>query len=465
MNRLPVVVLVGRPNVGKSSLFNRLLRRRQAIVADVPGITRDRLTAEAEWGGRRFILVDTGGLDAPPDGITQPKDPTRAVLTAEVEAAAQAQALAAVREADLVVFVVDGQAGLHPSDNEVADQLRRVGKPVLLTVNKADRRTVAEAASEFYALGLGDPLAVSAEHGVNVGELLDTIVDRLPPVVDGEGQDGQADPATLDNVTRVCIVGRPNVGKSSLLNRLIGEERAIVSPLPGTTRETVDARWEASGRVFELVDTAGMRRRARVDSDVEYYGVSRTLRAIELCDVALIVLDGSGPVTEQDKKIAGYVHEQGRAAILLVNKWDLAERDERATGRYVEMVRRELSFLPYAPILFVSALTGLRLHRLPEAIARVAANHATQVEKGKLNRLIEEAQALHAPPGRKGRHLRIYSVIQARVKPPTFLFLVNDPELLHYSYERYLENRLRQAFDLEGTPVRFRFRRRERGKG
>lgn len=458
---LPIVVLVGRPNVGKSSLFNRLLRSRRAIVADVPGVTRDRLTAEAEWGGRRFTLVDTGGLDAPPDG-GPPHDPARGVLTSQVTAAAQAQTMAAVRDADLVVFVVDGQAGLHPSDAEIANELRRAGKPVLLAVNKADRRTVADAASEFYALGLGEPMPVSAEHGTNVGELLDAVVDRLPPEADDGGPDGRT---ASDDVTRVCIAGRPNVGKSSLLNRLVGEERAIVSALPGTTRETVDVRWEAAGRAFELVDTAGLRRRARVDSDVEYYGVTRTLRAIEQCDVALIVLDGTAPVTEQDKKIAGYVHEQGRAAIILVNKWDLAERDERATGRYVEMIRRELGFIPYVPILFVSAHTGLRLHRLPEAIARVAANHAVRVDAGKLSRLVKEAQALHAPPGRKGRHLRIHSVIQARTKPPTFLFLVNDPELLHYSYERYLENRLRQAFDLEGTPVRFRFRRRERGKG
>lgn len=465
MKPLPVVVLVGRPNVGKSSLFNRILRRRHAIVADVPGVTRDRIASEAQWGGRRFIVVDTGGLDAPAEGHVQGRDPVRAALAAQVAVAARDQALLAVQEADLVVFVVDGQAGLHPSDSEIADALRRAGRPVLLAVNKGDRRAVAEAAGEFYGLGLGDPLVVSAEHGTGVGELLDAVVAALPAPGDEEGEDARAGEDVDAALTRVCIVGRPNVGKSSLLNRLIGEERAIVSPLPGTTREAVDARWEAAGRSFELVDTAGLRRRARIDSDVEFYGFSRTLRAIEHCDVSLIVLDGTGPVTEQDKKIAGHVQQFGRGAIILVNKWDLAERDERATGRYVEMIRRELGFLPYAPILFVSARTGLRLHRLPEVIARVAANHAARVDAAKLTRLVEEAQALHAPPGHKGRHLRIYSVAQVDVKPPTFVLVVNDPELVHFSYERYLENRLRQAFDFEGTPVRMRFRRRARSKG
>lgn len=455
MGRLPLVAIVGRPNVGKSTLFNRLLGRRQAIVADTPGVTRDRVYGTAEWAGRTFLLVDTGGLepDLAPRGEGRPE--------AAIAGAARAQALAAVREADLVVFVVDGRLGLHPDDREIAEILRRSKKPILLAANKLDGRERLGEAGEFYALGLGDPLGISAEHGVNVGDLADAIVRRLPAEAPGEG----AAPAGEAPPVRVCVVGRPNVGKSSLVNRLLGEERVIVSDVPGTTREAVDSRWEVDGRVFELVDTAGLRRRARVDSAVEYYGVLRTLRAVERCDVALLVLDAARGIAEQDQRIAGHIEERGRACVILVNKWDAvagAGGGEEAAERFTRDIRIDLSFISYAPVLFVSARTGLGLSRLPGLIARVAANHAARVPTPDLNRVLKEAQGIHPPPAVRGRALRIVSGAQTDVRPPTFLLFCNDPDLVHNSYERYLENRLRDAFDLAGTPIRFRYQRRER---
>ncbi len=442
MGRLPVVVLLGRPNVGKSTLFNRLLRRRQAIVAPVPGVTRDRLYAQVSWRGRRFLLVDTGGLDPRP-ARARDGEPGLA------EAAAR-QALAAVEEADLVVLVVDGKTGLHPDDEAIAGLLRRSGKPVLVAVNKVDRAAEEPAAAEFYALGLGEPVPVSAEHGLNAGDLLDRVAAALP---EGDGEEDQAAAAV-----RVCVVGRPNVGKSSLVNRLVGRERMIVSDVPGTTREPVDLRWEAGGRVFELVDTAGLRRRSRIADDVEFYGVVRTLRAVERCHVALVVLDATAGVVEQDKKIAGYVHERGRGCVLVLNKWDLmGGADQRqAEGE----VRRALPFLAYAPVVCTSALTGLGLDRLPALVARVADNHAARVPLEDLERAVEQAKALHAPPGR----LEVGGAVQVGVRPPTFVIFVNDPGLVPRGYERYLENRLRERFDFTGTAIRLLFRKKRRGR-
>ncbi len=459
MGRTPVVAIVGRPNVGKSTVFNRLLGRRQAIVADTPGVTRDRVYAAAEWGGRTFLLVDTGGLE--PDAPPAAGGRSEAVLAG----ATRAQALAAVREADLIIFLVDGRLGIHPDDREIAEILRRSKKPIILAVNKLDGVEHLGQAAEFFALGLGDPLGISAEHGVNIGELGDAVAARLPAEEAGDG----GDPSEATPPVRVCIVGRPNVGKSSLVNRLLGEERVIVSDVPGTTREAVDVRWEAGGRVFELVDTAGLRRRARVESAIEYYGALRTLRAIERCDVAILVLDGTQGITEQDKKIAGQIDERGRACIILVNKWDAVKdaageggaAGEDAAERFTRDIRLDLGFIAYAPVLFVSARTGLRLSRLPDLIARVAANHAARVDTPDLNRVLKEAQGLHAPPGVRGRSLRIYYGTQSGVRPPTFLLFCNDPDLVHNSYQRYLENRLREAFDLAGTPIRFRYQKRE----
>lgn len=455
MDRLPVVALLGRPNVGKSTLFNRLLRRRQAIVAPVPGVTRDRLVAPVAWRGRRFLLVDTGGLD--PDGPRAPVGDGPAALAA----AARRQALEALREADLAVLVVDARAGLHPDDAAIAALLRRAGKPALVAANKADRAADEQAAAEFYALGLGDPVPVSAEHGRNAAELLERIVACLPPAGEGEA-------AERDEAVRVCVLGRPNVGKSSLINRLVGRERMIVSDVPGTTREPVDVRWEAGGRVFEVVDTAGLRRRARVADEVEYYGVVRTLRALERCEVALLVLDAAQGVVEQDKRIAGQVHERGRACVLAVNKWDLVAGVPETEAE--EAVRRALPFLSYAPVLFVSARTGLNLDRLPGALARAADHHAARVPAADLERVVVRAQEVHGPPARGGRSLRIRGAVQVGVRPPTFVVSVNDPELVDKGYERYLENRLREAFDFSGTAIRLRFRkagqrRRPEGEG
>ncbi len=466
------MAIVGRPNVGKSTLFNRLTGRRQAIVEDVPGVTRDRLYAPVEWRGRRFHLVDTGGLDVEAWAGLEPRPGTRdgggEARPEDLAAATQRQVRAAVAEADVIIFLVDGKAGLHPGEEEIAGILRRSRKPVIVAVNKIDRLTAADRAYEFYALGLGEPIPVSAEHGLNTGDLLDRVLDLLPAEGQEPGGEDGREGASAEGAIRVAVVGRPNVGKSSLVNRLLGEERVTVSDVPGTTRDAVDVRWEADGHVFILVDTAGLRRRARVDTPLEYYSVVRTLRAIDRSDVVLLLLDPALLVTEQDKKIAGYAHEQGKASIIVVNKWDLVDKDERTAAEVTARIREGLAFLSYAPVITVSARTGQRLQRLPGLIAQVAANHAAHLDQARLEAVIADAQAVHAPPGRKGRHLRIHGVAQTGTRPPTFAFFVNDPALVHYSYERYLENRLREAFDLAGTPLRLRWRagrRRATGGG
>lgn len=466
-----MVAIVGRPNVGKSTLFNRLAGGRRAIVGERPGITRDRLYAEASWRGRAFTLVDTGGLS---DGELEELGP------AEIRAAAARQTMAAVGEADAVLLVVDGQEGLQPDDAEVADLVRRSGKPALLVVNKTEGPRARAAAGEFFALGLGEPLPVSALHGVGTGDLLDRLLDVLPgglrpspspaqgrrspaakPQSGGTAAAAHAGPG--DGIIRVCLAGRPNVGKSSLVNRLVGLERVTVSNVPGTTRDAVDVTWLAEGREFVLVDTAGLRRRARRADAVEHWSAARAERAMDQADVVLVVIDATEPATDQDKRVAGYAHERGRGLILLVNKWDLVERGPRTADEYARLIRREMPFVSYAPILFVSALTGQRLGRLPAEIVRVAANHARWVDELELARVVEEAVLVQAPPGRGHRQLRVQRVRQTGVRPPTFTFTVNDPELVRDSYVRYLERRLREAFDFAGTPLRLRFRRPGRG--
>lgn len=435
----PVVAIVGRPNVGKSALFNRITGRRIAIVEGEPGVTRDRIHADASWIGRSFTLVDTGGLDFGKDAETFVQ-------------LARAQASVAVDEADVLLFVVDARSGLVPADRDVADVLRRSRKPVVLAVNKVDHPSVEEGLGEFYALGLGEPIAVSAEHGRAVGDLLDAVVGHFP---EAESVDDDSDEI------RMAIVGRPNVGKSSLVNFLLGEERSIVSDVPGTTRDAIDTQLERDGERFTLIDTAGIRRKSRIDEAVEHYSVLRALRAVDRSDVCVLMLNGTELATDQDKRIGGYAHEAGKAIILVVNKWDLVDKDEKTMNAFEETIRREMGFLQYAPILFVSAKTGQRVHRLLELAVFVANQHALRIPTGRFNEVIHDALIRRPPPSDKGVRLKVLYGTQTGVKPPTFVLFVNDPKLMHYSYHRYLENQLREHFGFIGTPIVMRLRRRK----
>ncbi|PRR74679.1 ribosome biogenesis GTPase Der [Neomoorella humiferrea] len=430
----PVVAIVGRPNVGKSTLFNRITGSRIAIVEDTPGVTRDRLYHDADWRGCSFTLVDTGGIAVGND------DP----LIVQV----RRQAEAAVAEADVILFVVDARNGLTADDEEVANLLRRSGRPVILVANKVEDFRDPTPVHEFYRLGLGDPVPISAIHGLNIGDLLDRIVELLPRF--HEVDDGEA--------LRVAVVGRPNVGKSSIVNRLLGEERVIVSDLPGTTRDAIDTYIRRDEKEYVLIDTAGMRRKSRIVNATEHYSVLRTLKAVERSDVVLLILDGTEGVTEQDKKIAGYGHELGKASIIVVNKWDLVPKDDKTVVRYEEIIRRELSFMTYAPILFISALTGQRVARILPTVDAVGAAAARRVATSTLNDVVREAIMLTPPPAVKGQAVKIYYATQVKVKPPTFVFFCNRPDDVHFSYQRYLENQLRQAFGFEGTPLRLLFR-------
>ena len=436
-----IVAIVGRPNVGKSTLFNRIIGQRLAIVDDFPGVTRDRLAAEAEWNGRRFTLVDTGGIEF---------QHGQEVL----QDAAAEQARLAIREADAILWLVDGKHGLAPIDYELAELLRKSKKPVLLIVNKMESYRQQHLEYEFYRLGLGEPIPISAEHGINTGDMLDRLLEVLPP-------DEPSDEGDDDTSIRVAIVGRPNVGKSSLFNRLIGQQRAIVSDVAGTTRDAIDVRVEIDGQSFLFIDTAGMRRKSKVDSPVEYYSVLRTLRSIERAHVVLTLLDAAEKVTEQDKKIAGYAHNHGKASILVINKWDLIEKDDRTIREFEEQIRADLAFMNYAPMVFLSALSGQRVARLPEMIQQVDESHRLVIPTARLNSILNDALAEHEPPADRGRQLKIYYATQVNQRPPTFLFFCNDPKRVHYSYERYLENRLRQAHDFTGTPLRLVWKSRK----
>lgn len=435
----PIVAIVGRPNVGKSALFNRLTGRRTAIVQDTPGITRDRIYGLCEWSGHTFTVVDTGGID--------PKDPD--ILRKQVHE----QARVAVEEAALVLFLVDCRAGVHPLDEEVAEILRRQKAPVLLAANKADTLAAEASAYEFYSLGLGDPFPVSAIHGTSTGDLLDKILEMLPEMEAEE---------ELDE-TSIVLVGRPNVGKSSMLNRLLGEERAIVHHEAGTTRDTVDTLIEYEGRPIRLVDTAGLRRKARVEEDIEYYSGVRAANALERADVALLVLDARDGVVAQDKRVAGEIHEAGKASVILVNKWDLlhemAPRDRVQAWKqdFTKQLAADLDFLSYAPVLFVSALTGEGTHEILDAALESADEAVRRLPTPLLNQVVKEAMALRPPPGYKGEHLKVKYVSQRGVKPPTFTLKCNSPKLVHFSYRRYLENQLREAFGFVGTPIELKF--------
>jgi GTP-binding protein len=460
---LPRVALVGRPNVGKSSLFNRIIGRGLALVEQTPGVTRDPLEARTDWAGHVFTLTDTGGLVAP-EG-----DPFAPLIARSAEER--------LGEADVAVMVVDGQAGCLPADSEVASRLRRWGGRVVLAVNKCESHRAAP--HEFYALGLGEPIPVSAIHGHGVGDLLDAVVRALdevapapPPAADaGDGQrelsragDGAAFSLPTGPV-RVALVGRPNAGKSSLVNRLIGRDRLIVSELPGTTRDAVDVPWSRDGHEFVFVDTPGLRRPARVAADLERSSVARALRSLARADVAVLVVDARAGVTEQDQRIAGYAYERGRAAVVVANKWDLVQAagdaDDRARRLPAE-VRAALPFLHYAPLVLTSARTGHGVERIPALLARVAAAHRQRLGTAEVNRVLREATALHAPPSHGGRALRLYYATQVAAAPPTLLCFVNDAAAVRADYARYLENRLRAAFPLEGTPLRLHFRSRRR---
>ena len=434
----PIVAIVGRPKVGKSTLYNRIAEKRVSIVDDTPGVTRDRIYADAEWTGHEFALVDTGGIDFNE--------------TDELLPAMRNQAKLAMEEADVILFVVDGKVGITDVDQIIVSMLRTTKKPVVLAVNKVDNLKGVTDSYEFYGLGLGEPFAVSAVNALNLGDLLDAIVEALPEEVPIEDE-----PDTI----RVAVVGRPNVGKSSLVNALLGQERVVVSNIPGTTRDAVDTYFKQDGVTFIFVDTAGMRRRGRIDAALERYSVIRSLRAIDRADVVLMLIDAVDGVTEQDKKIAGYVHESGRASVLVVNKWDLLPKDGKTSLRYTETLRQELGFMQYAPVVFLSALTKQRVTRIPEVVKFVAEQHAMRVSTSLLNQVVRDAVGINPPPSDRGRKLKIFYATQASVRPPTIVIFVNDQELMHFSYLRFLENKLREAFGFEGTPLKMVVRPRQ----
>jgi GTP-binding protein len=433
----PIIAIVGRPNVGKSLLFNKLVGRRLSIVEDTPGVTRDRIYGESDWNGRRFTLIDTGGIEPRTDG--------------EILSFMREQAEIAIRHANVIVFLTDIKTGVTASDQEVANLLLRSGKPVVLAVNKVDQGQSPEI-YEFYNLGMGDPIAVSAVHGHGTGDLLDECVKYFPPA--------DADEEAEDDAIQVAIIGKPNVGKSSLTNRILGQERVIVSDVAGTTRDAIDSRFENEQGKYVFIDTAGMRKKAKVDEAIERYSVLRAQMAIERSDVCLILIDAQEGVTEQDTKVAGMAHEAGKASIIVVNKWDLVEKDGKTMDRMREDIRRDLGYMTYAPILFISALTGQRVPRLFELINYVNNQAATRITTGMLNNVLADAQTRVQPPTDKGRRLKIYYVTQAGVKPPHFIFFCNDARLFHFSYQRYLENQLRSTFGLEGTPIKITIRQK-----
>ena len=450
----PIVALVGRPNVGKSMLFNRLVGHRLAIVEDEPGTTRDRQYAPAEWTHQPFILVDTGGLDVSASGSTfhasghVPLGSSSRDYVKEI----RQQAELAIAEADVVVFLVDARDGITSADREVAEILRRSACPVILAANKADSEARRQASVEFHELGLGDPYPISALHGVGTGDLLDAIVACLPKAV--EEADG--------DLVRVAIVGRPNVGKSSLLNALLNEERTIVSPIPGTTRDAIDSELNWDGQRLVLVDTAGIRRRGKVERGVEKFSVLRALSAIERSDVVLLVLDATQGVIAQDAHVASYILEASKGVVVVVNKWDLMQNKDAGTvATYTQMVRDRLRFMDYVPVLFVSALTRQRINRVLPLALHVAGERNVRIPTGELNKLMREDLAAHPPPSRRGRPLKFFYATQVGVAPPAFVLFVNDVELVHFSYARHIENKLRSVYPFEGTPIKLAFRARK----
>lgn len=445
--RKATVAIVGRPNVGKSTLFNKIVGTRVSIVDDTPGVTRDRIYMEAEWTGRRFMLIDTGGIEPATDD--------------EILKGMRTQAEIAIERADCVILMTNIHEGLTAADADVAAMLMKAGKPTVLAVNKVDSGGQPPMDFyEFYNLGLGDPVAISSTHGLGVGDLLDDVFAKIPEELFQENED---DSGSL----RVAIVGKPNAGKSSLVNQILGEERVIVSDVAGTTRDAVDTSFEKDGKTYTLVDTAGMRKRGKVDEGIERYSVLRSLSAVDNCDVCVIVVDANEGISEQDSKIAGYAHEKGKASIIAVNKWDLIEKDTNTMKQFREKMNLELGFMLYAPQIYISALTGQRVGKLFELINFVHEQNSMRIKTGMLNDVLGEATMKVQPPSDKGKRLKIYYMTQASTCPPTFVVFVNDKELMHFSYLRYLENQIRGVFGLEGTPVRFivRERKNEKTKG
>ncbi|AUM64782.1 ribosome biogenesis GTPase Der [Brevibacillus laterosporus] len=434
---LPVVAIVGRPNVGKSTIFNRLIGERVAIVEDKPGVTRDRLYAKGEWLNREFHVIDTGGIEF--------------AETDQILTQMRYQAELAIDEADVIILIVDVRSGVTDADLNVARMLNRTGKPIVLAVNKVDNFEMRNDIYEFYQLGVGEPFPISGSHGLGLGDMLDEVFHHLPPVDEEEKR---------DDVIRVSIIGRPNVGKSSLTNAILGEERVIVSEIAGTTRDAIDTPFVRDGQEYVLVDTAGMRKKGKVYEGTEKYSVMRALKAIEDSDVVLVVINGEEGIIEQDKKIAGYAHEAGRGVIIVVNKWDALEKDDKTMQRFTELIREEFKYLSYAPILYVSAKTKQRVHTILPKVNAVADSHSMRVNTSVLNDLITDATIMAPPPTDRGKRLKINYTTQVAVKPPTFIVFVNDPELMHFSYERYLENKIRGAFEFEGTPIRILTRKK-----
>ena len=434
----PLIAIVGRPNVGKSMLFNKLIGKRLSIVEDTPGVTRDRIYGESEWLGHKFRLVDTGGIEPSTDN--------------QILSFMREQAQIAIDNATVIVFVTDIKTGMTAADQEVAGMLQRSKKPIVLAVNKMDATgTVDPDFYEFYNLGLGDPIAVSAVHGHGTGDLLDECLKYFPPE---EDEDDESD------VIQVAIIGKPNVGKSSLTNRILGEQRVIVSNVAGTTRDAIDSYFENEQGKYNFIDTAGMRKKSKVDDNIEKYSVLRATMAIERSDVCLIMIDANDGVTEQDTKVAGLAHEAGKACIIVVNKWDAVEKDDKTMDRMREDIRRDLSFMTYAPIVFISALTGQRVGRLFELINYVNDQASMRITTGMLNSVLADAQTRVQPPTDKGRRLKIFYMTQASTKPPHFVIFCNDARLFHFSYQRYLENQIREVFGLNGTPIRITIRQR-----
>ncbi|MBE6808509.1 MAG: ribosome biogenesis GTPase Der [Ruminococcaceae bacterium] len=434
----PVVAVVGRPNVGKSTLFNKIIGKRLSIVDDTPGVTRDRIYGDAEWLGRKLMLVDTGGIEPKTDDI--------------ILSSMRAQAQLAIDTASVIIFVTDIKSGVTAADEDVAAMLRRSGKPIVLCVNKCDK--IGEMPAEFYEfynLGIGDPIAVSSVHGTGTGDLLDAVIENIP-IEEFEGEE--------EDIINVAVIGKPNAGKSSLINNIAGEERSIVSNIAGTTRDAIDTRIDREGVKYNFIDTAGLRRKSKVEDKIEKYSVLRAKMAVERADVCVIMIDGVDGFTEQDSKVAGLALDEGKACIIVVNKWDAVEKDGTTMDSYRKNLMKDFSFMPYAPILFISAKTGQRVERLFELIKYVYEQNTMRISTGMLNDILADATARVQPPTDKGKRLKIYYMTQASTKPPTFVCFCNRADLFHFSYQRYLENQIRSTFGLEGTPVRFVIRER-----
>ncbi len=439
----PIVAIVGRPNVGKSTLFNILAGEQISIVKDTPGVTRDRIYAECEWLDRKFTLIDTGGIEP------ESKD----IILSQM----REQANIAIETADVILFIVDVRQGLQDADEKVATMLRKSGKPVVLVVNKVDSfQKMMPDVYEFYNLGIGDPQPISSVSKLGLGDMLDELIKYFPEVSEEEEE---------EEIPKIAIVGKPNVGKSTIINRIAGEERVIVSDIAGTTRDAIDTEVEINGQKYIFIDTAGLRRKSKVNEDIERFSVIRTVTAVERADVVLMVIDATEGVTEQDAKIAGIAHERGKGVIILVNKWDAIEKNDKTIYKFEENIRKVLSFMSYAQIMYISAKTGQRFSKVFDAVEQVLQNQSLRIKTGVVNEILMEAVSLQQPPSDKGRRLKLFYMTQVSIKPPTFVVFVNDKELMHFSYTRYLENKLREAFGFTGTPIRILVRERGEKEG